>query len=212
MKNIFLLFALIPLGFNSIAQNISNTTAKAILDEVSAATNALEAIHINFDFTLSNSNENISESSPGSLIVKNEQYLLTFMGIRQVSNGETIWTVMEEDEEIQISEIDLDDEEALTPSNLLKMYESGFTYDLGDQKGNLQVIHLLPEYRDEVDYEKIELIIDTGAKQIKNITQIGENGTNSEYTIHTFSPLIIQDSAFILNDKDFSGYDIIDLR
>ena len=38
MKNIFLLFALIPLGFNSIAQNISNTTAKAILDEVSAAT------------------------------------------------------------------------------------------------------------------------------------------------------------------------------
>ena len=188
MKNIFLLFALIPLGFNSIAQNISNTTAKAILDEVSAATNALEAIHINFDFTLSNSNENISESSPGSLIVKNEQYLLTFMGIRQVSNGETIWTVMEEDEEIQISEIDLDDEEALTPSNLLKMYESGFTYDLGDQTGNLQVIHLLPEYRDEVDYEKIELIIDTGAKQIKNITQIGENGTNSEYTIHNLFP------------------------
>lgn len=212
MKNIFLLFALFLVGFNSIAQTLSDPVAKSILDDVSTATDALEVIHIEFEFTLSNTTENISESSSGTLTIKNNQYLLSFMGLRQISDGETIWTILEEDEEVQISDIDPEDDEALSPSNLLKMYEKGFTYQLGEKSGNLQIIDLLPENTDEVDYTKIELLIDTKVKQVKNLKQFGENGTDSEYTIHTFSPLIIQDSAFTFNEADYSGFDIIDLR
>ena len=212
MKNLFLLFALSSLGLSSIAQDISNPKAKSILDEVSTATDAIDVIHINFDFTLSNLNENIRETSSGTLTVKNDQYILTFMGIRQISNGETIWTILEDDEEVQISEIDTEDKDALTPSSLLKMYEEGFTYELGAESENLQIINLHPENIDQVEYRKIELIADTRAKQIKSIKQFGENGTNSEYTIKTFSPIEIEDSAFFFNENDFYGYDIIDLR
>ena len=67
---------------------------------------------------------------------------------------------MEEDEEIQISEIDLDDENTVTPSNFLKMYEEGFIYQMKEISGKLQTIELLPENIDNVDYIKILLIID----------------------------------------------------
>jgi len=210
MKNILLLLSLILLGYNSQAQ--SDSRAKLILDEVSEATDALEVIHIDFEFTLSNDSENISESSQGSLTIKKNQYLLSFMGLRQICNGETVWTILEEDEEIQISEIDSDDEEALTPSNLLKMYEKGFSYEMGVESENLQIIYLLPENKDDVDFTKIELLVDTQLKQVKNLKQFGENGTNSEYTIRTFSPLIIQDSSFTYQETDYPGFDLIDLR
>ena len=210
MKNILLLLSLILAGYNSQAQ--SDSRAKLILDEVSAATDALEVIHIDFEFTLSNDSENISESSQGSLTIKNNQYLLTFMGLQQLCDGETVWTILEEDEEIQISEIDSADEEALTPSNLLKMYEKGFSYEMGVESENLQIIYLLPENKDDVDFTKIELLVDTQLKQVKNLKQFGENGTNSEYTIRTFSPLIIQDSSFTYQETDYPGFDLIDLR
>ena len=83
---------------------------------------------------------------------------------------------------------------------------------MGVESENLQIIYLLPENKDDVDFTKIELLVDTQLKQVKNLKQFGENGTNSEYTIRTFSPLIIQDSSFTYQETDYPGFDLIDLR
>lgn len=211
MHHLFLLFTLLFLNPNTPLETKSDPNAKRLLDEISASTDAIDVIYIDFEFTLSNSSENISETSKGSLTVKNDQYILDFMGVKQISDGETIWTFLEEDEEIQISEIDTEDQDALSPSNLLKMYEKGFAYKLGKQYGNLQIIELIPENK-EVDYSKIELLIDTQSKQIKSLKQFGENTTSSEYKIHSFSPILLEDKAFTVSETDFPDYDIIDLR
>ena len=134
------------------------------------------------------------------------------MGINQISDGENVWTIMEDDEEIQISEIDLDNENTLTPSNLLKMYEEGFIYQMKEKNGKLQTIELLPENPDDVDYLKIHLIVDTQLKQIIKLKQFGNNLTESEYVIKEFSPTNIDDNTFILNTSNFPGFDIVDLR
>ena len=134
------------------------------------------------------------------------------MGINQISDGENVWTIMEDDEEIQISEIDLDDENTLTPSNLLKMYEEGFIYQMKERNGKLQTIELLPENADNVDYIKIHLTIDTQSKQIKKLKQFGNNQTESEYVIKEFLPTTIDNNSFILNSSDFPEFEIIDLR
>ena len=134
------------------------------------------------------------------------------MGVNQVSDGENVWTIIEEDEEIQISEIDIDDENTLTPSNFLKMYEEGFIYEMKERNGKLQTIELLPENVDDVDYTKILLIIDTQLKQIKKLKQFGNNQTESEYIIKDFTPTSIDDNTFILNTSNFPNFEIIDLR
>ena len=137
---------------------------------------------------------------------------LSFMDIHQISDGENVWTILEDDEEIQISEIDLEDENALTPSNFLKMYEKGFIYQAGNKIGNMQIIELIPEQPDEVDYIKIHLLIDTQIKQIKNLKQFGKNATESEYIIHHFAPSLIEDDTFIFQSNEYPTYEIIDLR
>ena len=212
MTRLLLLISLFTIQIISFAQISNDPAAKTLLDEVSAATDAHEAIYISFEFNLNNKSENIQENTAGELTLKKNQYTLSFMGVNQISDGENVWTVMEDDEEIQISEIDLDDENTLTPSNLLKMYEEGFIYQMKEKNGKLQTIELLPENPDDVDYIKIHLIIDTQLKQIKKLKQFGNNLTESEYVIKEFSPTNIDDNTFILNTSNFPGFDIVDLR
>ena len=212
MTRLLLLISLFTSQIISFAQISYDPAAKILLDEVSAATDAHEAIYISFDYNLYNKAENIQENTAGELTLKKNQYTLSFMGINQISDGENVWTIMEDDEEIQISEIDLDDENILTPSNLLKMYEEGFIYHMKEKNGKLQTIELLPENPDDVDYLKIHLIVDTKLKQIIKLKQFGNNLTESEYVIKEFSPTNIDDKTFILNTSNFPGFDIVDLR
>ena len=212
MTRFLLLISLFTTQIICYAQISNDPTAKKLLDEVSANTDAHEAIYISFDYNLNNKSENIQENAAGELILKKNQYTLSFMGINQISDGENVWTIMEEDEEIQISEIDLDDENTLTPSNILKMYEDGFIYQMKERNGKLQTIELLPKNADDVDYIKIHLIVDTQLNQIKKIKQFGNNQTESEYIIKEFSPTNIDDNTFILNTSNFPGFDIVDLR
>ena len=142
MTRLLLLISLFISQIISFAQISNDPAAKILLDEVSAATDAHEAIYISFDYNLNNKAENIQENTAGELTLKKNQYTLSFMGINQISDGENVWTIMEDDEEIQISEIDLDDENTLTPSNLLKMYEEGFIYQMKEKNGKQQTIEL----------------------------------------------------------------------
>ena len=137
MTRLKLLISLFTTQIICYAQISNDPAAKILLDEVSAATDAHEAIHISFEYNLNNKSENIHENTTGELTLKKNQYTLSFMGVNQVSDGENVWTIIEEDEEIQISEIDLDDENTLTPSNLLKMYEEGFIYQMKEKNGNI---------------------------------------------------------------------------
>ena len=212
MTRLLLLFSLLTSLTTSYGQISNDPAAKALLDEVSEATNEHEAIYISFDYNLINKAENIQENTSGELTLKKDQYTLSFMGLNQISDGKNIWTIMEEDEEIQISEIDLDDENTVTPSNFLKMYEEGFIYQMKEISGKLQTIELLPENIDNVDYIKILLIIDTHLKQIKKLKQFGNNQTESEYIIKEFLPITIDNNEFILDTSNFSQFDIIDLR
>ncbi|MAZ30919.1 MAG: hypothetical protein CMP57_02370 [Flavobacteriales bacterium] len=211
IRSLFL-FYLFQISTLAMAQISSNPEAKRLLDEVSQATDKLDAIEIIFQYTLTNKEENIGESSMGELSLKKNQYILSFMDVKQISDGENVWTILEDDGEIQISEIDLEDENALTPSNFLKMYEKGFIYQMGEKIGNLQIIELNPDNPDDVDYIKIHLLVDTEIKQIKNLKQFGKNATESEYIINNFIPSLLDDSAFIFNESDYPGFEITDLR
>ena len=144
MSRLLFTLSLVALPFISFAQIFSDPAAKVLLDEVSLATDAHEAIHVVFEYKLNNKTENVKETAIGELTLKDDQYILSFMGVEQLSDGENVWTIMKDDEEVQISEIDLEDEGALSPSNLLKLYEKDFIYQMGEKVGNLQIIELVP--------------------------------------------------------------------
>ena len=89
IRGLFTILIAVPIFCYS--QISSNPEARYLLDQVSAETDKHEAIQIVFEYHLNNKAENIQEKTNGELTLKDNQYILSFMGIEQISDGENVW-------------------------------------------------------------------------------------------------------------------------
>lgn len=163
--------------------------AKELLDEVTAKVKSYENIQIEFKYALQNVKENINQESKGSVILKGNLYYLNFMGMTRIYDGKKTYTIVPEDEEITISSINEDDENAITPAKMLTFFNSGYKYAmdiLQNVKGRkIQYIKLVPISSKDARKE-ILLGIDIQTKHIYNLIEIGKNGTKTTLTVNSF--------------------------
>ena len=144
-------FNLIPIaflllfGFSIQAQD---KKAKDLLGEVTSKVKSYENITIDFKYSLNNAKENINQDSKGNVTMKGNQYVLNFMGITKIFDGKKSYTIVPEDEEITVSKVNENDDDAITPSKMLTFFNSGYKYSLDilqDIKGRkIQYIKLVP--------------------------------------------------------------------
>ena len=173
--NRFLTIALLLLGFSAIT-NAQDKKAKTLLSAVTNKIKSYDNIAIDFKYTLNNSKENINQDSKGNVTLQGNKYVLNLMGVTKIFDGKKTYTIVPEDEEITISNLNDSDEKAITPSKMLTFFNSGykFTWDiLQDIKGRkIQYIKLTPNNnRDQ--RKEILLGIDIQTKTIYNLIEIG---------------------------------------
>ena len=114
MKKLALLVLIaISVSFGSIAQNENpkDPKAKAILDKVSAKNKSHATIYMEFSYRIVNKQNGVDETQEGKVWIKADQYKLVFPGLERYSNGKTMWTYLEDDDECQITDGFGDDEE-----------------------------------------------------------------------------------------------------
>ncbi len=186
--NRFLTIALLLLGFSAIT-NAQDKKAKTLLSAVTNKIKSYDNIAIDFKYTLNNSKENINQDSKGNVTLQGNKYVLNLMGVTKIFDGKKTYTIVPEDEEITISNLNDSDEKAITPSKMLTFFNSGykFTWDiLQDIKGRkIQYIKLTPNNnRDQ--RKEILLGIDIQTKTIYNLIEIGKNGTKTTLTVNSF--------------------------
>jgi outer membrane lipoprotein-sorting protein len=127
MRSILLLFTLLTSSL-LLAQNDSK--AKALLDEVSQKVKSYENISLTFKYALENAAENINQETRGNVVMSGEKYKLNILGITRIFDGSKLYTISAEDEEVVISEENDNDEETVTPSEMLSFYEEGFNFKM----------------------------------------------------------------------------------
>jgi outer membrane lipoprotein-sorting protein len=163
--------------------------AKALLDEVSGKVKSYSSIVIDFKYSLSNAKENINQDSKGNVVLKGNQYVLNFMGVTKIFDGKKNYTIVPEDEEITISNVDENDNGAVTPSKMLTFFNSGYKYSLAESttiKGRkIQYVRLVP-ISSKDQRKEILLGIDSQTKNIYNLIEIGRKGTKTTLTVNSF--------------------------
>ena len=102
--------------------------AKTLLNEVSSKVKSYDNIVLDFKYSLENTAENIRQDTRGDASLKGEKYLLNLMGTTQMFDGKMIYTIIPEDEEINISKYVAEDDNAITPSKMMTFYKEGYTY------------------------------------------------------------------------------------
>ena len=180
---IFAMFFVVALKAQSPAK------AGALLDEVSSKVDNYDNIVIDFKYALENTAENVKHETRGDVSLQGEKYLLNIMGTTRIFDGKKLYTIIPEDEEINISTYDPLEDEDISPSKMLTFYNNGYNAAWGpteDIKGRkIQYVVLTP--RDsKAEIKKIQLGIDQQTKHIYNLIQTQNNGTRITITVNSF--------------------------
>ena len=182
----FSLMALLIFCFPAQAQD---KKAKDLLNQVTAKIKTYENIVIDFKYSLNNAKENVNQESKGNVTMKNNMYVLNFMGVTKIFDGKKAYTINPEDEEVTISKVDEKDDNAITPSKMLTFFNSGYKYTwdiLQNVKGRkIQYIKLVP-ISSKDQRKEILLGIDSQTKNIYNLIEVGKNGTKTTLTVNSF--------------------------
>lgn len=207
MKKFIQVAVILLFSFSTQAQD---KKAKELLDQVTTKIKSYDNIVIDFKYSLNNVKENINQDSKGNVTMKNNQYVLNFMGVTKIFDGKKNYTIVPEDEEITISKTDEKDDTAITPSKLLTFFNSGYKYSmdiLQDIKGRkIQYIKLVPTNAKD-QRKEVLLGIDVQTKHIYNLIETNKKGTKTTLTVNSFKtnqPL--SKNQFIFTESKYPKY------
>ena len=183
----FQIAILVLLSFSSV--QAQDKKAKDLLNQVTSKIKSYNNIVIDFKYSLNNSKENINQDSKGNVTMKGNQYVLNFMGVTKIFDGQKTYTIVPEDEEITISKVNEKDDSAITPSKMLTFFNSGYKFNMDivqNVKGRkIQYIKLVPVSGKD-QRKEILLGIDVQTKHIYNLIETGKNGTKTTLTVNSF--------------------------
>ena len=206
MKNTLLLFILL----SNLCFAQSYEKAKNLLDRVSGQMKSKENIRFGFSYVLENKKEQIRQEMEGNVTLSGDRYILNLLEAEQLFDGEKIYTIVPENEEITISTPEEDDDVSVNPSKLLIFYEKGYGYEWDIQQRvmgkKIQFIKLLP-IDDTTEINYLLLGIDTERLEVYRLIQVGSNGTMTTLTLNNQEAnIVLPSDYFVFDQKKFPNY------
>lgn len=216
MRRITTILILLVLGTFLYAQenDKGNKKSREILDKLTEVTEAYESIYIEFSYKMFNEEADIDETTDGLLTIMGNNYKLDIAGQLVICDGETVWTYIEDAEEVQVNSVE-ENEESITPNKLLTAYnedyKSKFIKETFQYGTTVNIIDLTP--LEGKSYYKVRLIIDKAKSQLLDFTIFDKNGSTYSYIIKKFTPNIeVEASSFLFKESDYPDVDVVDMR
>ena len=206
IKNIIFLIIIIITSNNLIISQNSEE-AELLLNKVSENIKSYDNIYINYTYTLSNLEEDINQTNKGSFVTEGDNWKFVMLGVTRIFDGEKLYTISQDDEEVTISTQNPDDESTITPNKMLYFYEEGYNFEMdivqyvGRKK--IQFVKLVPiDSEDEIKY--ILLGIDVEFNQIYKVIETGINDTQTTIAIVDFEVnLPLEESLFVFDREKY---------
>jgi outer membrane lipoprotein-sorting protein len=142
--------------------------------------------------------------------MEGEKYRLNILGITRIFDGQNLYSISPEDEEVTVSKVSNEDQNTITPSKMLSFYEDGFTYKMDIEQNvqgrKIQFVKLTPiDSSSEIKY--VLLGIDNKTKHIYRLIEIGKNGTKTTLTVNSFKTNeTLSKSLFTFDQEKYKDY------
>ena len=211
MKKILLLIFGLS-AFTSYTQD--NSDAELLLNKVSENIKNYDNIYINYAYTLQNIEEDISQTNNGSFVTENDKWRFEMLGVTRIFDGNKLYSISPDDEEVTISSQDPEDETTITPNKMLYFYEDGYYFEMDESRfiGNgqfrkkIQYVKLIPK-DSEAEIKYILLGIDTEFNQIYEVIETGKNETVTTISIVDFEfNLPLDSKLFVFDEEKYQDY------
>ncbi len=184
------------------AQKVDNK-AKNILDAVSAHYKSKNAIYFKFIYATAGKNE------MGDFYASKDKYRLKIMGSEQIFDGNKIYNINEEEQEVTISKSN-GGENVLSPMSYLEAYKKNYNIIYVSKKNNQDIIKLTPIKNNKI--KQVLLYINFTKKQIEKVEQYTANNTKTSIIISQYKENIaVSSSVFSFNKNQYKNYFITEL-
>ena len=183
-------FLLVAFLVSNVLSAQNDNEAKTLVKEVLDKVESYENFVIDFTYTLENTEQNLKQETRGDVSIKDEKYVLNLMGTTQIFDGEKIYTIVPEDDEVTISSYDEANTEQITPSKMLTFYQEGYRFKMDVLQNvngrKIQYVELIPMDSNDNEMKKILLGIDKQTKHIFNLIQVQPDDTRIEFRVTKF--------------------------
>ena len=211
MKYILLIFTFLITGV-IIAQ--SDKEAEKLLSEVIDKTASYDNFKVELSYTMVNKEMDIDEKKTGIIYVAKDNYRIEMEGQIIISDSKTVWTYLEDSEEVMVSNVE-DSDESISPTKILTTYnedyKAKFDQDNKYKNSDLKSINLKPN--DGKQFETMAILVNQKKLTLEQFSVFDKNGNVFTYHIISLTPnLDLPDSTFTFNPADYPDVDVIDMR
>jgi len=201
----FCLFMVLPFFLSSQDDN----KAVELLDKMSDNYKKMKGFTSSFTYSMNNFNEDIQDSFEGKISVRNEKYILFIEGQKIINDSKTVWTYIEELNEVTISEFDPSEQE-ISLNNIFEIYKEGFTYKYLGIKEDFSMVEIYPEDEDK-SYYKILFKINS-SNLLESFTVYDNSNSLYIYSINDFVEEELDATLFSFELENYPDIEVIDFR
>ena len=197
------LFVFVTGVFTMVFAQKVDSNAKNILDVVSAHYKSKNAIYFKFIYATAGKNE------MGEFYASKDKYRLKIMGSEQIFDGNKIYSINEEEQEVTVSKSN-GGENVLSPMSYLEAYKKNYNIIYVSKKNNQDIIKLTPIKNNKI--KQVLLYINFVKKQIEKVEQYAANNAKTSIIISQYKENIaVSSSVFSFNKNQYKNYLITEL-
>jgi outer membrane lipoprotein-sorting protein len=217
MKKLLLVVSVIMVCFlNAYTQTeeAQNEKSKALLEKVSDSYQKNKTTKFTFELTISS--EDINETQNGFALLENDKFYYKTNEREVISDGESIWTYLNEDNECYIDLLE-DLENTINPNEIFTIWKNGYKFQYINEKTiNSEIIHeikMFPENPSKSKYHTLLMEINETHSSIQQAIIKSKDGVTIKFKIlKLISNPVLEKGLFIWDSNKHPNVDEIDNR
>lgn len=218
-----IVYILIAITVVAKAQNdtskimLQDPEAQKVLDATSKKINNAGTLSAAFTIKYVNRRDGVSSESTGDIVLKKDKYVLNTLGSKVIFDGENMYNIMADLNEVTITKPDPDDEDFVSnPAKIFNFYNRDFKYrynpvtTIGNK--NYHDIDLYPVNLEQ-PYSRFNVLIDTETMLLYQLRSVGKDAEDYIITLTKIDTgQSYEDTFFQFDESQYSEAEIIDMR
>lgn len=193
------------------AQKI-DAKAKTILDAVASNYKSKNNVYFKFIYG-TGTGKNVTKTEPGIFYSAKDQYKLKIMGTEQIFDGNKIYNISAEDQEITVAK-PTGNEQMFSPLNYIEEYKKGYHVKyvgkLNVNGVNADYIKLTPTT--DTGIKEVKLFVNGPKKQLVKIEQYSKDNNVSVIAIQDYREnQKLSNTMFTFNKDNYKNYFVTEL-
>jgi len=208
MKKIIFLLSFI---FLNVYFLFSQDDKKALdmLNSMSDNYKKMKGFTSSFTYSMKNLTEDITDSFSGKISVRDDKYVLYIEGQKIINDSKTVWTYLEDLNEVTISDFDASEQD-ISINNVFEVYKEGYKHKFIDKVNGINNVEIYPDDESK-SYFKISFAI-LENNLLSSFTVYDKSNSIFIYTIDDFMEEDLDNSLFFFDLEKYPDIEVIDFR